>query len=1003
MTGRPKKWSEISEKEDIQETVEIDTSQKFQDSIELNSLLHQQHFQTIFSSGYFDVEYYLAKYPDIQISNLHPISHYLTFGAATGNDPSVLFSTSFYLARYPDVRNSGMNPLLHYVLFGIHENRKPLPKLVGKLDLDFEDLTFEVTPRYLTEDETSSTIELPLISVIIPCKNRTDYLLTAISSVLNQTYTNFEIIVVDDHSDLPLKEFLKGRITDSRLFVINNLGHGPCAARNLGLDTASGDYVTFLDSDNEWLSNFLENSLKAIRVSGADAVYSNLAVFNDENELIYILEKGYSYEELLWLNYIDLNTLMHRKFEKERVRFSENIKRLNDWDYVLQIAKVYNISYANFDELKYLQSNVISQISNSESLAYLNVVRNNHFLDWNQIDRTLNDREIGLISIVILHHGKAELTHNCLTSIFNSTYNLNFEIILIDNQNDSESKALSHYWTSHFSQIRAFSLNENLNFAFGSNYGFSQTKGEFVVFLNNDVLVTPDWLSSLMEILTEESVIGVQPKLLYPDGRIQNIGNVFSDKSFVPYPIYRDLQGDLQLSMRPRLFTAITGACLMLRAKDFSRAKGFDPIFINGMEDTDLCLRLGSGNRVFKVVPDSLVIHLESQSPNRSLNIHQNRLAFLDRYRQKDLSNDQVYYSEDSVAYPHLDVHRCCDIDHKLGTVQPKYDFGEFTKIDGFKHKIFSEYEFAIRIGCPSPDMAKHWGDYHYSVALVKAFARKGIRARIDFLDSWADQSPTDINLVLRGLSEFKPVTSALDILWVISHPELVSPNELSRFDIVFLASKKLPEESSYSQAKNLKYLPQATDVSRFFPRPINPNYQSHALYVANSRKIERTAARLAKELGIELEVYGQHWEDLIPNHWIKNESMANSELPHYYTNSSVVISDHWDSQIEYGIASNRLFDVLSCNGKLLSDNMESIPQELIMFVTGFTDSESFQQGFKELSGKYVGSYSNVEESPHNVIARLHSFDKRVDQILAEILSTSQETFYKTQIFGLKF
>lgn len=133
MTGRPKKWSEISKKENIQETVEINTSHTFQDSIELISLLHQQHFQTILSSGYFDVEYYLATNPDIQVSNFHPISHYLTFGAASGKDPSVLFSTSFYLARYADVRDSGMNPLLHFILFGIHENRKPVPKLVEKL------------------------------------------------------------------------------------------------------------------------------------------------------------------------------------------------------------------------------------------------------------------------------------------------------------------------------------------------------------------------------------------------------------------------------------------------------------------------------------------------------------------------------------------------------------------------------------------------------------------------------------------------------------------------------------------------------------------------------------------------------------------------------------------------------------------------------------------------------------------------------------------------------
>jgi GT2 family glycosyltransferase len=981
MTGRAKKWNEIAPRDNSQ-----DLSQNLR-------IQHQEYFQTILESDLFDVEYYMSENPETQESESHPLSHYMFEGVAKGRDPSPLFSTNYYLAQNEDVSKSGLNPLLHYILFGKKEGRVPLQSPTRELNFENEDSSFQVVPKYKKEIHETINFHFPMVSVIIPCKNRTDLLLIAISSVLNQTHTKFEIILVDDHSDLSLTLFINENISDTRIRFFDNKGHGPCSARNLGIDEARGEYIAFLDSDNQWLPNFLKDSLKALRVSGSDAVYSNLQVFNDENELQYVIEKDYSFSDLRWLNYIDLNAFVHRKFENKNYRFSEDIKRLNDWDYILRIAKECKISHANFDQMKYLQSNKISQISNTESISYLNVVRNSHFLDWEEITRNINQREVGLISIIILHHGQAKLTHDCLTSIFTRTHNINFEVILIDNQNDLDSEFLTNYWKNFSTQIKVFSKNENLNFAFGSNYGFSNSRGELVVFLNNDVLVTHDWLSSLSENITEDGVIGVQPKLLYPDGRIQNIGNVFSENSFVPYPIYRELRGDIALSTKPRFFAAITGACLMLRAKDFAKVSGFDPQFINGMEDTDLCLRLGLGKKLFKVVPDAIVIHHESQSPNRSLNIHENRIVFLNRYNNWNLANDQEYYSEDACVNTQIQVTPCCDAEHALGTVQPKYNFGGYTEIDKIRHEMFSGYEFAIRIGCPSVAASQHWGDYHFAVALAKAFARKGIRARIDFLDNWDNQSSSDINLVLRGLSEFEPVNSAWNILWVISHPELVSERELSFYDVVFLASRSYPESSNFSRLKNLKYLPQATDTSRFFPRPINPAYVSNAIYVANSRKIDRTAARFAKELGIEIEVYGQHWEGLLPDDWIRKESIANSELPNYYGNSGVVINDHWASQIEYGIASNRLFDVLACNGKFLTDNSESIPADLKPFVVGYADLASFDRGIKILLNNVEQIHNDLGESAHAVVARNHSFDNRVEEILAEIQIISKNDY----------
>ena len=79
------------------------------------------------SSGLFDAAWYLTQYPDVAAAGMNPVTHYITFGANEGRDPTPLFDTKWYLAQYPDVAAAGMNPLLHYVLCGANEGRDPNP------------------------------------------------------------------------------------------------------------------------------------------------------------------------------------------------------------------------------------------------------------------------------------------------------------------------------------------------------------------------------------------------------------------------------------------------------------------------------------------------------------------------------------------------------------------------------------------------------------------------------------------------------------------------------------------------------------------------------------------------------------------------------------------------------------------------------------------------------------------------------------------------------------
>ena len=123
-----------------------------------------------------------------------------------------------------------------------------------------------------------------VVSIIVPVYNTKDYLACCIESLLGQTYTELEIILVDDGStDDSLDICRNYQMLDSRIHVLHQNNQGVSAARNLGLDAATGDYITFVDSDDELCLNAIEILLNCIRKNQGDiAAGKHIIVPNDE-------------------------------------------------------------------------------------------------------------------------------------------------------------------------------------------------------------------------------------------------------------------------------------------------------------------------------------------------------------------------------------------------------------------------------------------------------------------------------------------------------------------------------------------------------------------------------------------------------------------------------------------------------------------------------------------------------------------------------------------------
>jgi len=279
------------------------------------------------------------------------------------------------------------------------------------------------------------------------------------------------------------------------------------------------------------------------------------------------------------------------------------------------------------------------------------VVRQKYSLvDWSA-ERN-KPRRPGLVSIIIPIFNQPELTAACITSLYQHTTVEHFELILVDNGSADPTQTLLQNLANQHPNIHLVRNTENLNLAHGCNLGFAASQGDIVIFLNNDTTVTPHWLPPLVEALQQLDVAAVQPRLLYPDGTIQCIGVVFSAKTPLGYPIYAGRPPEHPWANRSRRFQAVTDACMALRAQDFAEHQGFDPIYINGQEDIDLCLRLNGCYKNFAGwgAAESTVIHYESKTPNRFQHVAHNRRSFVRRWAGRVRADDQDYYLADGFS-----------------------------------------------------------------------------------------------------------------------------------------------------------------------------------------------------------------------------------------------------------------------------------------------------------------------------------------------------------------
>lgn len=186
-----------------------------------------------------------------------------------------------------------------------------------------------------------------LVSVIIPMFNREQTIEKAVRSVLSQTYSNLELIVVDDCSTDKSVQVVKA-IDDSRIrVVVCKKNGGACTARNIGIDCAKGQIIAFQDSDDFWHEDKLEKSIYYLQRENADMVFSAVRRKGEkgrgkEGRIVptYNLNlEDDKFERVLCSNCVSTQTIVIKKEALKTLRFDKAFPRFQDWDFALQVLK----------------------------------------------------------------------------------------------------------------------------------------------------------------------------------------------------------------------------------------------------------------------------------------------------------------------------------------------------------------------------------------------------------------------------------------------------------------------------------------------------------------------------------------------------------------------------------------------------------------------------------------------------------------------------------------
>jgi O-antigen biosynthesis protein len=521
----------------------------------------------------------------------------------------------------------------------------------------------------------------PLVSVLMPVYNTPRrYLRAALDSVLEQLYPHWELCIADDASTDPVvREVLdEYAARDRRVKLALRERNGHIAeASNSALDLASGEFVALLDHDDLLTRDALFNvALLVNEHPDADFIYSDEDKIDDVGRRSEpYFKPDWSPDSFLARMYVGHLSVFRRELVRAVGGFRPGFEGSQDYDLVLRVTerteRIHHIARVLYHWRIHPEST--SAETASKGYAYEAgrraleeaVARRGEPGRVEQLPEPGSYvvryaiAEPGKVSVIVPTRDHGEDLERCLTSVFARASYPHFEVVIIDNgSTDPASLATFERWTRDEPRVRVVRYDVPFNFAKINNYGVAHTNGRFVLFLNNDTeVLTDDWLEAMVEQAQRPSIGAVGAKLLYPDRTVQHAGVIIGIGGVAGHAHkYADSgSGGYFNTLRTvNNYSAVTGACMMIRRDAFEKAGGFDEELAVAFNDIDLCLKLQALGLYNVYLAHVVLVHHESKSRGYEDSVpKQARFAIEQSIMQ---ARWQTAAREDPHYSPHLSV-----------------------------------------------------------------------------------------------------------------------------------------------------------------------------------------------------------------------------------------------------------------------------------------------------------------------------------------------------------
>lgn len=534
----------------------------------------------------------------------------------------------------------------------------------------------KVDKRTLRRQKHAAFAQKPLISIVIPLYcTPLPYLKELLESVRRQSYENWQLCLADGSPDDKVKEFIEKHYGREKRIVYRKLEEngGISVNTNEAVALAAGEYLMLCDHDDTLEPDALYEIVKAINDTGADVLYTDEDKVSMDGRHYFDpnFKPDFNLFRLRENNYICHIFVVKKSLTDETGLLRSEFDGAQDFDFILRCCeKAQKITHIP-KVLYHWRCHMDSTAADPSSKAYAYEAGRKAVREHYQrlgIDAKVEMTERPgwyrshvkvqgnpLISVIIPNKDHTDDLELCLFSMTRKSTYRNYEILIVENNSEKE-ETFEYYrkLPDRYPKARVLTWEKEFNYSAINNFAAKEAKGEYLLFLNNDVeILTPDWMEEMLQNCQQENVAAVGAKLYYPDDTIQHAGVVLGLGGIAGHIMCRASKEDpgyFGRMISVQEISAVTAACMMVKKSDFDAVGGLDETFQVAFNDIDLCMKFRAAGKKIIFTPYAELYHYESKSrgledtPEKQFRFDKEVKRFQEKWAQQ-LEMGDPYYS----------------------------------------------------------------------------------------------------------------------------------------------------------------------------------------------------------------------------------------------------------------------------------------------------------------------------------------------------------------------